>query len=199
MSASFDLPARQSRTPDRADVAGGLQLLALLIGLMWVSEIVDSVLGHRLDAYGIIPRDAEGLIGIVTAPFLHLGFGHLIANTLPLITLGGLVALSGATRLIAISAVIALVGGVGTWLVSPPNTITIGASGLVFGYAGYLVSRGLFTRRIGQVLLGVLVVVLWGGALLSGLMPQAGISWQGHLFGAIGGLVAAWLIRPSRT
>jgi membrane associated rhomboid family serine protease len=199
MSASFGLPARHSRTPARADVAGGLQLLALLIALMWVSEIVDTALGHRLDAYGIVPRDPEGLIGIVTAPFLHLGFGHLIANTLPLVTLGGLVALSGATRLVSISAVIALVGGIGTWLVSPPNTITIGASGLVFGYAGYLVSRGLFTRRISQVLLGVLVVLLWGGALLSGLMPQAGISWQGHLFGAIGGLVAAWLIRPTRT
>lgn len=194
----MSLPAHQSRTPARADVAGGLQLLALLIGLMWVSEIVDTALGHRLDDYGIIPRDTEGLIGIVTAPFLHLGFGHLIANTLPLVTLGGLVALSGATRLISISAVIALIGGFGTWLVSPPNTITIGASGLVFGYAGFLVTRGLFTRRIGQVLLGILIVVLWGGALLGGLMPQAGISWQGHLFGAVGGVVAAWLIRPTR-
>jgi membrane associated rhomboid family serine protease len=196
MSAS--LPAPRSRTPDRAEVAGGLRLLGTLIGLMWISEFIDTALGNRLDEYGIVPRDSEGLIGIVTAPFLHLGFGHLIANTLPLIVLGGLVALSGATRLLAISAVIAVVGGVGTWLVSPPNTIIIGASGLVFGYAGYLITRGLFTRRVGQVLLGVLIVVIWGGSLLAGLMPQAGISWQGHLFGAVGGLVAAWLIRPTR-
>jgi membrane associated rhomboid family serine protease len=82
--------------------------------------------------------------------------------------------------------------------VSPPNTVTIGASGLVFGYAAYLVARGLFNARIGQVLIGVVVVLVWGGALLSGLLPQAGISWQGHLFGAIAGVLAAWFLSDDR-
>jgi membrane associated rhomboid family serine protease len=179
---------------DRRKVAGGWQLLALLIGLMWVSEVVDTALNNQLDEFGIVARSADGLPGIVAAPFLHLGFGHLIANTLPLVMLGGLIAFSGASRLLAVSAIVVVLGGIGTWLVSPANTITIGASGLVFGYATYLVSRGLFTRRIGQFLVGVVVVLVWGGALLTGLVPQEGVSWQGHLCGAIAGVVAAWVL-----
>lgn len=183
---------------DRARVSSGLQLLAALVGLMWVSEIVDTALGNELDDYGIIAREPDGLIGIVTAPFLHLGFGHLSANTMPLLMLGALIAFGGAARLFAVTAMVAVLGGFGTWLVSPPNTVTIGASGLVFGYAAYLVARGLFNARIGQVLIGVVVVVIWGGALLGGLLPQAGISWQGHLFGAIAGVLAAWVLAGDR-
>jgi membrane associated rhomboid family serine protease len=186
------------RGVDGAKVSGGLQALALMVGLMWLSEIVDTAIGHRLDDYGIKAREADGLPGIVTAPFLHLGFGHLIANTLPLVVLGGLIAFGGAARLWKVTAVVALLGGLGTWLVSPPHTITIGASGLVFGYAGYLVSRGLFTRRIGQFLIGVAVILIWGGALLASLLPQEGISWQGHLFGGIAGIVAAWVFAKDR-
>ena len=92
----------------------------------------------------------------------------------------------------------AVLGGFGTWLMSPPHTITIGASGLVFGYAAYLVARGLFNRRISQVLIGVVVVLVWGSALLGGLLPQDGISWQGHLCGAIAGLLAAWVLTDDR-
>jgi membrane associated rhomboid family serine protease len=186
------------RGVDTRRAAGGLQLLALLIGLMWISEFLDTLLNHRLDDYGIIAREADGLPGIVAAPVLHLGFGHLIANTLPLAMLGALIAFGGAARLLSVTVVVALLGGFGTWLVSPPHTITIGASGLVFGYAGYLVSRALFTRRPGQFLIGVAVVLIWGGALLGGLLPQDGISWQGHLFGGIAGVVAAWALARHR-
>jgi membrane associated rhomboid family serine protease len=91
-----------------------------------------------------------------------------------------------------------VLGGFGTWLISPPHTITIGASGLVFGYAVYLVARGLFNRRISQVLIGLVVVLVWGSALLGGLLPQDGISWQGHLCGAIAGLLAAWVLTDDR-
>jgi membrane associated rhomboid family serine protease len=101
-------------------------------------------------------------------------------------------------RLLAVTAIVALVSGLGTWLLSPPDTITVGASGLVFGYATYLMVRGVFNRSLGQLLIGVLVVIVWGGALLSGLLPQPGISWQGHLFGAVGGIVAAWLLGGAR-
>jgi len=89
------------------------------------------------------------------------------------------------------------VSGVGTWLTAPANSVTIGASGVVFGYATYLVSRGAFTRRLVDLGVGLVVIVLWGGALLGGLLPQEGISWQGHLFGAIGGVLAARLIGSS--
>ncbi len=174
-------------------------LLAVLVGLMWLSEFVDTAAGHNLDQYGIRPREADGLPGIVAAPFLHLGFGHLLANTLPLVTLGGMIAFSGAARLAAVTAIVTLLGGLGTWLVSPPHTITIGASGVVFGYAAYLITRGLFSRRPGQVVLGLLVVVLWGSALLGGLLPQQGISWQGHLFGGAAGVIAAWVLADRPT
>ncbi len=196
---SFQTPAKRTgRTVDTSRIGSGLKLLAALIGLMWLSEIIDTALNGRLDQYGIIARDPEGLVGIVTSPFLHLGFGHLISNTLPLVTLGALIALSGAARLAAVTAVVAVIGGFGTWLISPPNTITIGASGVVFGYAAYLVARGIFNRRLTQVLVGVVVIVVWGSALLGGLLPQDGISWQGHLFGAIAGILAAWLLADDK-
>jgi membrane associated rhomboid family serine protease len=192
---SFQTPAKRTgRSVDTSRIGSGLKLLAVLIGLMWLSEIVDTALNGRLDQYGIISRDPEGLLGIITSPFLHLGFGHLISNTLPLVTLGALIALSGAARLAAVTALVTVIGGFGTWLVSPPNTITIGASGVVFGYATYLVARGIFNRRLSQVLVGVVVIGVWGSALLGGLLPQDGISWQGHLFGAIAGVLAAWFL-----
>jgi len=193
------MPAKRTgRTVDTARIGGGLKLLGVLVGLMWLSEIVDTALNGSLDQYGIISRDAEGLLGVVTAPFLHLGFGHLISNTLPLVTLGALIAIGGAARLFAVTALVTVIGGFGTWLVSPPNTITIGASGLVFGFAAYLIARGIFNRRLSQVLVGVVVVLVWGSALLGGLLPQDGISWQGHLFGAIAGVIAAWVLADDR-
>ncbi|MFK4085358.1 rhomboid family intramembrane serine protease [Kribbella sp. NPDC020789] len=196
---SFQTPARRTgRAVDTTRIGSGLKLLAVLIGLMWLSEIVDTALHGRLDQYGIIARNPEGLVGIITSPFLHLGFGHLISNTLPLVTLGALIAFSGAARLAAVTAVVAVIGGFGTWLISPPNTITIGASGVVFGYAAYLVARGIFNRRLTQVLVGILVIAVWGSALLGGLLPQDGISWQGHLFGAIAGILAARLLAEDR-
>ncbi|WP_327634792.1 rhomboid family intramembrane serine protease [Kribbella sp. NBC_00482] len=196
---SYQTPAKRTgRAVDTARIGSGLKLLVGLVGLMWLSEVVDTVTHGALDQYGIISREPRGLIGILTAPFLHLGFGHLVSNTLPLVTLGALIAVSGAARLFAVTAIVTVIGGFGTWLVSPPNTITIGASGLVFGYASYLILRGLFNRRLLQVLLGIVVVMVWGSALFSGLLPQDGISWQGHLFGGIAGVLAAWVLADDK-
>jgi membrane associated rhomboid family serine protease len=183
--------AQPDRRSSRFD---GMRVLAVLVAVMWVSEIVDSVAGNSLDQYGIEPRDADGLIGIFTAPFLHLGFGHLISNTIPLVTMGLAIAFAGAMRVIAVTTVVAAVSGVGIWITAPENSVTIGASGVVFGYATYLVSRGAFTRRLVDLGVGLVVIVFWGGALLGGLLPEQGISWQGHLFGAIGGVVAARMV-----
>jgi membrane associated rhomboid family serine protease len=196
---SSQTPARRTgRSVETARIASGVKLLVALVGVMWLSEIIDTALHGQLDQYGIIARDPQGLVGIITAPFLHLGFGHLISNTLPLVTLGLIIAVSGARRLFAVTAMVVVIGGFGTWLISPPNTITIGASGLVFGYAAYLITRGLFNRRLGQVLIGIVVVVVWGSALLGGLLPQDGISWQGHLFGGISGILAAWFLADDK-
>jgi membrane associated rhomboid family serine protease len=196
MSSAFSHPPGQRGTGARSSDPGiaGLKLLIGLVGLMWVSEIIDTALGHRLDSFGIQAHDAEGLLGIVTAPFLHAGFGHLISNTIPLLMLGAIIAVAGVMELLAVTVIVALVSGFGTWLTSAPTTVTIGASGLVFGYAAFLMVRGIFNRSLGQLLIGILVIVVWGGALLGGLLPQPGISWQGHFFGAVGGVVTAWLL-----
>jgi membrane associated rhomboid family serine protease len=168
-----------------------LQLLLAMVLLMWVLEAVDAALDNRLDRYGIEPREVDGLDGVVAAPFLHVGFGHLLANTLPFAAMGAVIALEGAWRLLGVTAITAVVSGLGTWLIAPADTIHLGASGVVFGYATYLIARGWFNRRALEIAIGLVVALLWGGALLAGLEPQEGISWQGHLFGAIGGVVAA--------
>jgi membrane associated rhomboid family serine protease len=175
------------RSPRRT----AFSILIALVALMWVLEIVDVALDHRLDRYGIEPRDVDGLDGVVAAPFLHVGFGHLIGNTLPFVVMGVVIAFEGPLRLIGVTVITALVSGLGTWLIAPAGTIHLGASGVVFGYATYLIAGGAFNRRAIEIVIGAAVAVIWGGALLAGLEPQQGISWQGHLFGAIGGVVAA--------
>jgi membrane associated rhomboid family serine protease len=182
----------------RASREAGIWLVLAGAALMWILEIVDAAAGHELDQYGIEPRDTDGLPGILTAPFLHAGFDHLLSNTIPFVVLGIAIALSGLARVVAVTAIVIVVGGVGTWLVAPENTIHIGASGIVFGYASYLLARGVFNRSPLELLIGVVIGVVWGGALLSGLVPREGISWQGHLFGAIGGVVAAWVLARRR-
>jgi membrane associated rhomboid family serine protease len=179
---------------NREGYGRAVQLLLALVLLMWGLEVVDTALDNQLDAGGIIPREAEGLDGVVAAPFLHVGFGHLLANTLPFVAMGLVIGLEGPLRLLGVTAIVAVISGLGVWLIAPADTIHLGASGVVFGYATYLLSRGLFNRRPAEIAIGAVVGVLWGGALLAGLEPQEGLSWQGHLFGAIGGVLAArWL------
>ncbi len=165
-----------------------------MAALMWVSEGIDSLAGHRLDRYGIEPRDGDGLVGIFAAPFLHAGFGHLLSNSVPFLVMGLAIAFKGAMRVLAVTVVVALISGVGTWLVAPEDTLHVGASGVVFGYATYLLSRGFFDHDLLELAIGFLVGAIWGTALIGGLLPQEGISWQGHLFGAAGGIVAARLL-----
>ncbi len=175
----------------------GARILLALVTLMWVSEVLDTLAGHRLDQYGIEPRDAEGLPGIVTSPFLHAGFGHLIGNTIPLVVMGLAIALAGAARVISVTVVVGLVAGLGTWLPAPAGSETIGASGIVFGYATYLITRFFFSRRVLDLAFGLVVLLVWGATLLASLAPTPGVSWQAHLFGAIGGVVAARFAVPA--
>ncbi|MEJ7584712.1 MAG: rhomboid family intramembrane serine protease [Acidimicrobiales bacterium] len=152
-------------------------------------------LDGRLDRFGIRPRRFDGLDGIVFSPFLHDGLGHLIANSVPFLLLGAVIALGSARRFLLVTAIIAVVAGVGTWLTGPDNSVHIGASGLVFGYVTYLVSRGVFARNLAYLAGGVVVLMVYGGVLW-GLLPRPGISWQGHLFGALGGVLAARAVHP---
>ena len=176
----------------------GLRVVLAMAALMWASEIVDSLADHRLDRYGIEPREGDGLVGIVAAPFLHAGFGHLISNSVPFLVMGFAIAFKGAIRVVAVTAIVALISGFGTWLVAPDDTLHVGASGVVFGYATYLLSRGFFDRDPLELAIGFLVGAIWGTAIIGGLLPQEGISWQGHLFGAIGGSGAARTLARKR-
>jgi membrane associated rhomboid family serine protease len=181
-------------SPDRY---AGFTVLAALVALMWLVEVVDSLDAHRLDRYGIEPRDAGHLDGVLFAPFLHVSFAHLLANTVPFVVLGAVIAFEGLGRLVGVTVIVALVSGLGTWLVGPANTVHVGASGVVFGYATYLIARGWFNHRVGEIAIGLALAVIWGSVLIAGLQPHQGISWQGHLFGAVGGVVAAALLaRP---
>lgn len=182
----------------RDDRRDGLVLLVGMAALRWAVEIVD-VVAFDLDSHGIQPREVDGLPGIAFAPFLHAGFGHLIGNTVPFLLLGAAIALAGVARVAVVTAVIVVVGGLGTWLIGPEDTVHIGASGVVFGYASHLMSRAFWTRRLVDVGLGVLVLAVYGTTLLFGLVPTPGVSWQGHLFGAIGGVVAAKLTASPRS
>ena len=177
----------------------GAQVLLAMVAVMWGLEIVDVALDNRLDNYGIEPRDVDALPGIVSSPFLHAGFGHLIGNTIPLVAMGLAIALAGARRLVLVTLIVGLVAGVGTWLTAGANTETIGASGLVFGFATYLMTRFFFSRRVMDLVLGLGVLAIWGASLLASLAPTPGVSWQAHLFGAVGGVVAARVVDPRRS
>jgi membrane associated rhomboid family serine protease len=178
----------------------GLVLLVAVVALMWLLEGINTIDHNSLDSDGIYPRNIGHLWGILTAPFLHVSFQHLIDNTIPFVFMGVIIALRGAVKLALVTVIVILVGGLGTWLIAPAHSVTVGASGVVFGYATYLFTRGVFNRSWLEILTGVVVGVVWGGALLSSLVPHYGISWQGHACGAVGGVVAAWLLaRPHAT
>ena len=162
---------------------------------MWLLELADLVFfGGALDAYGVEPRSLDGLDGVVLAPLLHGGLAHLASNSVPFVVLGLLVFLGGLRNFAVTTVLSVLISGLGVWLVGAPNTVHIGASGLIFGYFGYLLLRGYFSRSIGAILLSLLLVVVYGGALL-GLLPlQMGVSWTAHLFGFLGGVLSAYLL-----
>ena len=187
-------PLRSRRGP-RAD---GIRAVLGMLALMWVVQIINAADSYGLDnGGGIVPRNVSHLPGIVFAPFLHASFGHLLGNTIPFVVLGGVIAMEGVRRVLTVTALVAVVSGLGVWLVASGNTDTVGASGVIFGYATYLIGRGVFNKKIGQLLIGAAVGIVFGITLLWDLIPHPGVSWQGHLFGALGGLLAARVLTPA--
>jgi membrane associated rhomboid family serine protease len=167
-------------------------ILGTSVALMWAIEILDFfVFQGSLNRFGIRPLSIPGLWGILFVPFLHGDFNHLMANTLPFLTLGWLVMLQETSDFFIVTAISMVVGGLGTWLTGSPGSIHIGASGLVFGYLGFLLFRGYFLRNVPSIVVSIIVGVFYG-SLIWGVLPlQEGVSWQGHLFGFIGGAIAA--------
>jgi membrane associated rhomboid family serine protease len=174
-------------------------IMLLMLAGMWILELLDQLSGNQLDQLGIHAREIDGMPEILTAPFLHAGWDHLMSNSLPFLVLGFLVLLSGLARWLVSSLIIIVISGMTAWLLTPVHTIILGASGLIFGWLTYLLARGLWSRRPAQVVIAVLVLLVYGG-LIWGLLPgNAGISWQAHLGGAIGGVLAAWLLHRRAT
>ena len=161
--------------------------------LLYLIEIVDAAMSGRLDQFGIQPRAVGGLDGILWAPLLHHGWAHLFANTLPVLVFGFLAMSGGVGQWVAVTLSIWLFSGIGVWLIGADGT-TIGASGLAFGWLAFLLVRGIFNRAFGQIVVAVALFLYWGSTLLGVLPGNPGVSWQAHLFGAIGGILAAWLV-----
>jgi membrane associated rhomboid family serine protease len=175
------------------------QVIAVFVGLLYVVELADAILDTELDAAGVRPRELEGLDGILYAPMLHASWDHLFANTVPLLVFGFLILLAGVGRWLAVTAIVWVVGGLGVWLTGGEQTLHLGASVLAFGWLVYLLLHGFFARSAPQIAIGVILLFMYGGLLLGVLPGQPGVSWQGHLFGAIGGAWAAiWLGRRDR-
>lgn len=162
--------------------------------LLYLGELVDVLIPANLDLAGIQARTLSGLDGVVWAPLLHAGWEHLVANTIPIALFGFLVMAGGIAQWVAVTVSIWLLSGLGVWLVGPSDGVTIGASGIAFGWLAYLLVRGVFNRSVGQLVLAAVLLFLYGG-MLWGVLPTgaSNISWQGHLFGALAGVLAAWL------
>ncbi|MEV4330464.1 rhomboid family intramembrane serine protease [Streptomyces sp. NPDC049597] len=183
-----------STASDRAKAAAVLVLG--LVGLLWALEAIDVATGHSLDAYGIVAREPGELADVVPAAFVHFGFAHVAANSVPLLIFGFLAALGGIRRFLAVSLMVVVVSGLGVWLVSPSDANTAGASGLVFGLFGFLVARGFVERKALDLVVGLLVGAVWGSSILLGISPaDTAVSWQGHLFGLLAGVAAAFVFR----
>lgn len=173
-----------------------LKIIGGLILLLWVLEIVDQfIFGGGLDSFGVRPRTFTGLWGILWAPFLHGGFRHLFANTGPILVLGSIVMLSRPVKdFFKVSFIVIIISGLGTWLIAPSGQVHLGASGLIFGYFGFLLLSAYFERSCRAIVIALVVLLLYSG-IIWGAFPQGnGISWQTHLFGFIGGGISAYLI-----
>lgn len=181
-------------------LAARVAVLLVFVGFMWFIRGLDSIggLGTSAMGTGIIPRTVDGLSGILVAPFVHGDWSHLIANTVPLLILGGIILLRGVPEFLSVTLVIVAISGLGTWLFGGGGVQHVGASGIVFGFAGFLLFRAAFDRRLWSVVIAAVLAVTCATQLLFGLIPQAWFSWSLHFFGFVGGVAAARIRYPHR-
>lgn len=191
--------SRPSKNSIHQEFNTQVQILGSFLAIFWIVEIIDRyVFKGRLDVFGIIPHHLIGLRGILFAPFLHGNFNHLIANSIPFVILGWLVMLQETSDFFIVTGLTMLVGGLGVWIFGVPGSVHIGASILIFGYLGFLLLRGYFQRNVASIFISVIVGLFYGGTVWGVLPSQPGISWQGHLFGFLGGILAARMIAKEK-
>jgi membrane associated rhomboid family serine protease len=177
-----------------AELRSQVQILGGFVLLIWITEIVDQLFFRgSLDRFGIYPRSIESLPHILFAPFLHGGYYHVAANTVPFLVLGWLVMLRNRSEFWLVSIITALASGLGTWVLGR-SAYHIGASGMIFGYFGYLLLRGYFERSLTAIVIALLVGVCYGGMIFGILPTRSWVSWEGHLFGFLGGVLCARLL-----
>jgi membrane associated rhomboid family serine protease len=172
----------------------GAIVMAAVVAVLWLLEIIDTLTNHALDAFGIKPWDVTGLDGILFAPLLHFGFAHLAANSIPLFVLGTTLWTSGLKQWVVATATSWITSGILAWLLTPLHYLVLGASGVIFGWITYLIVRGFLSRKWGHIVVALVVLFVYGSVLLGVFPASPTVSWQGHLGGAIGGALAAWLL-----
>ena len=176
--------------------AAGIVALGFTL-LLYLIELADVIIPAHLEDFGIHSRQLSKLDGVIWAPLLHSGWSHLFSNTVPILIFGFLAMASGIGRWIAVTATVWILGGLGVWLAGPSDAVTVGASGLAFGWLAYLLVRGLFNRSTGQLVVALVLLFIWGGMIWGILPGNPGISWQGHLFSVLAGVLAAWVVATS--
>ena len=184
-----------------AEARKALIVMLVVIGVIWALQVANWADGYGLDRhYGILPRDVFRLPDVLLAPLLHFSWTHIEANSGPLFIFGFLAAYRGVMRFIAVTAVIVLTSGLGVWLFQSSGELTVGASGVIYGYFGYVVVKGIFDRRPIDVVVGLVMALSFAYLLVAVVPGTPGVSWVGHLSGLVGGVACGWLFRsrPSR-
>ncbi len=199
----YSRPSLNAPVPDRVPRPTWIRALLSMVvvaAVLWAVQIANAAEGYEFDEYGLKPRHLDGLWGVMTMPFLHASYPHLLSNTVPVIALGWVVLLSGVRIWTLVTVSIILLGGLLTWLVAPGDSIVVGASGLVFGWLGYLLARAFFSRRLKWILVAAVVLVFFG-SLLAGLLPQltSDVSWQAHVCGFAAGVAVGAALHPRGT
>lgn len=177
-------------------VRDAVVVMVAFLALIWTLQVFNWADGYRLDMhFGIMPREVGTLGDIFTAPFLHFSWQHIEGNSVPLLVLGFLAAYRGLAKFLLVTVIVAATSGLGVWLFQNGNELTVGASGLIFGYFGYVMLRGIFDRNLLDLGVGIVAGLLYWTILSVALPGTPGISWIGHLSGLVGGAVAAWVLR----
>jgi membrane associated rhomboid family serine protease len=178
-----------------AEARKALFVMVGFLAILWIIQLINAADHYQLTIdYGVRPRDVHSLPEILSAPFLHVSWTHIESNSGPLFIFGFLAAYRGVVRFLGLTALVIVVSGLAEWFTGTPGTIGVGASGVVFGYLGYILVRGFFDRRGIDVLLGA-VMALCFAYQFTVLLPRAGIGWQDHIGGLAAGVVGGWIFR----
>lgn len=195
---SKDVRAGSEPAFEPSSWSGALIVMLSVAAVLWVIQLVNAANDYSLDRFGLRPRRVDGLWGVATEPFLHGSYSHLFANTAPLVMVGWVLMLSGVRTWLTVTGLVLVLGGLATWLVAPSGVI-VGASGLVFGWLGYLIARAYFSRKLRWIVVAALVLFFFG-TLLSKMLPSfdSNVSWQSHVCGFGAGIIAGAVLHPRR-